>query len=69
MMFRSCIVDSSPSLNTGGNAVAKSKNATYVGWPSLCRMLGLVLVSYCLYRLVALTILATLTVVLGVPTG
>jgi len=32
-IFRSCIVDSNPSLNTDGNAVAKSKNATYVGWP------------------------------------
>jgi len=32
-------------------------------------MLGLVLVSYRLYRLVALTIFATLMVVLGVPTG
>ena len=126
-MFCSCIVDSSPSLNTDGNAIAKSKNATYVGWPSakklcwmmammekiaswiwrfdlvpswlsvsvlccsvycvsrlilmpsksfaevllisLCMMLGLVLVSYRLYRLVALRIFATLMVVLGVPTG
>jgi len=32
-MNRSYIVDSNPSLNTDGNAVAKSKNATYVGWP------------------------------------
>jgi len=30
-IFRSCMVDSSPSLNTDGIAVAKSKNATYVG--------------------------------------
>jgi len=36
---------------------------------SLCRMLGLVLVSCRLDRLVALTIFATLMVVLGVPTG
>ena len=43
-MFRSCIVDSSPSLNTDGNAVAKSKNATYVGWPlakKLCWMMAM----------------------------
>jgi len=36
---------------------------------SLCRMLGLVLVSCRLYRLVASTTFATLMVVLDVPTG
>jgi len=35
---------SSPFLNTDGNAVAKSKNATYVGWPlvkKLCWMMAM----------------------------
>jgi len=54
-MFRSCIVDSNPSLNTDGNAVAKSKNATYVAWPfakKLCWIMAMMeLIDDCFYYL------------------
>ena len=52
-MNRSCIVD--PSLNTDGNAVAKSKNATYVAWPfakKLCWIMAMMeLIDDCFYYL------------------